>query len=296
MSRAQIDLDRKVFEEIKLVVFSLNDGEDKLRFGINAHKAKEVVEVDSIEPLPSMYRPYVGILNLRGLPVPILDMANVLGHASCSSDDLIGTRIIVCETLGKTVGIVADTPIKMFEFEDSSISPVSFAHGKIKQEYLVGLIESEGGYIFMLNIESVLDELDDDDKTSNSSPMVRYRGKRILIVEDSSLFRKKLGGFLEKLGVEVTLTTNGVEGLEVLEADDNFDLIFSDIEMPLMNGIEMVRKVRSMANLSHIPIVFHSSISNPELMNQIKLEELGDYITKFNEVDILTKLKIHLNT
>mgnify|MGYP003977496279 FL=1 len=55
----------------------------------------------------------------------------------------------------------------MHEFEDSSISPTTFAHTKVKNEFISGIIEHENGYIFMLNVESVLDELD----SSNFQPM-----------------------------------------------------------------------------------------------------------------------------
>ncbi len=96
------------------------------------------------------------------------------------------------------------------------------------------------------------------------------------------------------MGFEVVLAKDGIEGLETAKKDTNFDIIFSDIEMPLMNGIEMIRKIKQIPEISIIPVLFHSSISNEELMSQIKSEQLGDYITKFDEDTILGQLKITL--
>jgi len=295
MTSHNIDLEQKVFEEIKLVVFNLPGDVNKIDFGINAHKVREVVEVKDFNKLPSSYAPYIGIMNLRGMPIPILDMFSVLDSSAVSGNEEGYTdktiRVVVCETLGKVVGLLSVSRIKMYEFEDQSILAPTFAHGKVKNEFVSGIIENENKYIFMLNIESVLDDLDSSDFQVARSSEKTYQGKRVLVVEDSHLFRKKLSMFLEKLGFEVSMANNGKEGLEKIKRDTCFDIVFSDIEMPLMNGIEMVRKIKRLPEVQMIPVVFHSSISNEELMRQIKSEKLGDYITKFNEDIILEKLK-----
>lgn len=260
-------------------------------------KIHEVVEVESFDKLPTAYAPYLGIMNLRGVPIQILDMFSVLDETSKDNLDKLESRnmrIVVCETLGKLVGIVACHSIKMYEFEDRSITPTTFAAGKVKNEYVVGIIEHEQGYIFMLNIETVLDELDSSSFQSIKANGQDYLGKRALVVEDSKLYRKKLTIFLEKIGFDVILANDGVSGLERLKSDSSFDIIFTDIEMPLMNGIEMIRKVKGMSDASKIPVLFHSSISNEQLMNQIVEEELGVYITKFDEEVITAKLKEQL--
>lgn len=294
MRSNNLDLEKKVFEEIKLVVFNLPGDKDQIKFGMNAHKVREVVEINSFDKLPTAYAPYIGIMNLRGMPIPILNMFSVLNDSEYleTNEKPSSTRVIICETLGKTVGIISGPKIKMYEFQDRSITPTTFAHGKVNNEFVAGIIEHESGYIFMLNIESVLDELDEGESEVQHNTKVKntYKGKRALVVEDSRLYRKKLSIFLEAMGFDVVLAIDGVAGLETLEKDANFDIIFSDIEMPQMNGIEMVRKIKQNDKTTRIPILFHSSISNKELMLQIKSESLGDYITKFDESVILEKL------
>lgn len=292
MRSHNLDLEKKVFEAIKLVVFNLPGDKDEIKFGINAHKVREVVEVSSFDKLPSVYAPYIGIMNLRGMPIPILNMFSVLNGTESLEDcnDSRNIRVIVCETLGRLVGVISSPGIKMYEFEDRSISPTTFAHGKVKNEFVSGIIEHESGYIFMLNIESVLDDLDESNFNPKKSVSKNYQGKKALIVEDSHLYRKKLSIFLEEIGFEVVLANDGIAGLETVKKNPSFDIIFSDIEMPLMNGIEMVRKIKKDPEFSQIPVLFHSSISNEELMAQIKSECLGGYLTKFDEALILEEL------
>ena len=68
-------------------------------------------------------------------------------------------------------------------------------------------------------------------------------GIRVLVVEDSAANRIVAKGLLEKLRCEVTLAVSGTEGIALFEKND-FDLVFMDISMPDMNGIEATKKFR----------------------------------------------------
>lgn len=297
MSQPKLDFETEAFEDIKLVVFSLPGSEGSISYGLNAHKVREIVEVENFDPLPSSYLPYIGVMNLRGFPIPILDMDMAINKAMSLERKGLdnGLRIIVCETLGKLVGVLANTKIKMLEFSDQNISHPTFTSNKVNQEYINGIIQNEGHYIFMMNIEAVLEELNSSDGNENQSRRSReYLGKRALIVEDSQLYCKKISRFLMNLGFEVVTAHDGIEGLNCLEKQGPFDLLFSDIEMPLMNGIEMVRKVRKNQQWADLPIIFHSSISNEELVSEIKSQKLGHFITKFDEDIIYEAIKKNL--
>ena len=80
---------------------------------------------------------------------------------------------------------------------------------------------------------------------------------RALIVDDSSVMRKIVERSLRQAGVElseVLEAANGAEGLTVL-GEHRVDLILCDINMPVMDGIEFVRSLRSVPNASGIPVV-----------------------------------------
>jgi two-component system chemotaxis response regulator CheY len=80
---------------------------------------------------------------------------------------------------------------------------------------------------------------------------------RALIVDDSSVMRKIVERCLRQAGLDlsdVQQASNGVEALAILNQSD-FDLILSDINMPLMDGLEFVRTIRTLEKAKDIPIV-----------------------------------------
>lgn len=80
---------------------------------------------------------------------------------------------------------------------------------------------------------------------------------RILVIEDQDDFRELLRMTLDFKGFDVTTAANGAEGLKATVSEE-FDLITSDIEMPVMNGIEFVRQYRAAGNAS-TPIIMLSA-------------------------------------
>ena len=88
--------------------------------------------------------------------------------------------------------------------------------------------------------------------------------KKILIVDDASLIRNITQKAVIEAGYEAVLANNGQEGLAATKEHD-FDLIFSDINMPIMNGLEMVEKIREDEKYKFTPIVMLTTESKPEL-------------------------------
>ena len=78
--------------------------------------------------------------------------------------------------------------------------------------------------------------------------------KQVLLLEDASFFRHLIKGYLEADGYQVTAVENGQLGLNCLEKDE-FDLIVSDLEMPVMDGWEFMRNVRKGVRQSDIPAI-----------------------------------------
>ncbi len=84
--------------------------------------------------------------------------------------------------------------------------------------------------------------------------------QRILIVEDSQTMRSLLAASLEELEVPVKITeaASGFEALRVLPRED-FDLVVTDINMPDINGLELVSFVRNNQRFESIPVVIVST-------------------------------------
>lgn len=103
--------------------------------------------------------------------------------------------------------------------------------------------------------------------------------KNILIVDDSELTRKHEKRILSDYNLNIFEASNGKEALNIIE-NYKIDFIISDIEMPIMNGIEFIVHLKKDNNLSSIPVIVISSYKDYE----IKLKELGVnyFMNKFN--------------
>ena len=107
-------------------------------------------------------------------------------------------------------------------------------------------------------------------------------GKSLLIVDDSATMRKIIMRSVRMSGIQFDTTEeagNGVEGLEKL-GKAPVDVILCDVNMPEMNGDEMVKKVREMDSCKDTKIVMVSTESSPDFIDNLLACGADDYITK----------------
>ncbi|MCH8219202.1 MAG: response regulator [Planctomycetes bacterium] len=106
--------------------------------------------------------------------------------------------------------------------------------------------------------------------------------KSLLIVDDSATMRKIIMRSIRMSGLQFDTTEeagNGVEALEKLKASP-VDIILCDVNMPEMNGTELVKKVREMDSCKDTKIVMVSTESSQEFIDNLIAEGANDYITK----------------
>jgi two-component system chemotaxis response regulator CheY len=107
-------------------------------------------------------------------------------------------------------------------------------------------------------------------------------GKSLMIVDDSATMRKIIMRTVRMSGLEFERTEeagSGVEALEKLQAGP-VDVILCDINMPEMNGTEMVKKARELPSCAGTKIVMVSTESAQELIDQVLADGADGYITK----------------
>ncbi|MBX7152935.1 response regulator, partial [bacterium] len=85
--------------------------------------------------------------------------------------------------------------------------------------------------------------------------------KRVLVVDDSITTRTLEKNILESAGYHVTTATNGLEGYQKL-SEGGFDIVVSDVEMPMMTGFEFAEKVRKESKFQEIPFVLCTSLES----------------------------------
>ncbi len=95
-------------------------------------------------------------------------------------------------------------------------------------------------------------------------------GKRILLVDDNATNREVLGYQMENWSINVIEATNAQEALSILAADNKFDLILTDMNMPSINGIELAKVIKEQKHTSAIPIALISSLGETHQANENK--------------------------
>lgn len=118
--------------------------------------------------------------------------------------------------------------------------------------------------------------------------------KKIMIVDDSRTIRQQVNFTLSKGGFEVVEAEDGKDGIEKLKANADIAVIISDVNMPNMNGLEMVEAINADATLKHPPIVMLTTEGSGELVERAKKAGAKGWLVKPFKPDqlvaVVTKL------
>lgn len=118
--------------------------------------------------------------------------------------------------------------------------------------------------------------------------MLEKRAIRVLTVDDSRTMLGMLRKALEGAGYDVIQGADGVEGLEVLQAASPApDAIITDINMPRMDGFELIEAVRKLDQFRHIPIIVLTTESDPEKKARARAAGATGWIIKPFSADSL---------
>ncbi|MCU7492032.1 MAG: response regulator [Bacteroidota bacterium] len=118
--------------------------------------------------------------------------------------------------------------------------------------------------------------------------------KTILVAEDNKLIRNSLIDFLMNEGFGVIAAKNGAAAF-MLTLEFMPDLIFSDIHMPVMNGMELLEKLKTDPCTSFIPLIFLTAdVDFRELKTGIPKGAAGCILKPFTFSEILRAISIHL--
>lgn len=115
---------------------------------------------------------------------------------------------------------------------------------------------------------------------------------KILVVDDSSAVRDEVASFLRGNGLDVATAVDGRDGLARLKADAGIRLVISDVNMPNMDGLTMVEKMRGELANKTVNVVMLTTESSPAMKDRGKAAGVKGWIVKpFKGAAVLEGLK-----
>jgi two-component system chemotaxis response regulator CheY len=115
--------------------------------------------------------------------------------------------------------------------------------------------------------------------------------KKILAVDDSPSIRQMVKLTLSKAGYEVSEATDGADGLRKAQLGQ-VDMVVTDLNMPIMNGLGLIRELRKLSAYRGVPILFLTTESDPEMKKQAKAAGATGWITKpFQQDQLIAVIK-----
>jgi two-component system chemotaxis response regulator CheV len=281
--------------KLEILLFSLGVNSNTGRretFGINVFKVREVMRTPPITSAPDMPPSVEGMVSLRGVLVPVVDLAN---YAKVNTETP-RSIMIVTEYAGHTQGFLVEGV--------DTILRLDWSQMKVPPEMLTaemgGLVTAvtelaDGRLVMMMDVEKVLSE------TTNYDEEIVYRNIKplndptltVFFADDSVVARKQIARTLEAMNVKYVATMNGLEAWNELDkiatyaqtsgqkVTDLVSLVLTDVEMPEMDGYILTKKIKTDARFAGVPVIMHSSLSGMSNQQLGKSVGVDEYVPKF---------------
>lgn len=170
---------------------------------------------------------------------------------------------------------------------------IRFNRDEAKVKGLLGTAILSGKITLVVNINELLEIAAPDLYWQEPEHLQHSGTKRILLVEDTPFFLKQEKQYLEWAGYQVVTATNGKEAWDILQKE-RVDLVISDIEMPLMDGFELVKKIRADRRLFNLPVIAVTSKSDKQSREKGLEAGFKFYEIKLNKDMLLEKVQMAL--
>ncbi|MCR4941407.1 MAG: chemotaxis protein [Campylobacter sp.] len=265
-------------------------------YGVNVAKVREIIKMPNLTELPGVPEYIEGIFDLRGVVIPVINLASWMNIVEPDGEVVIKPRVIIAEFSGILIGFIVHEAKRIRRINWKDIEPANFSAGgtgTLDRGKITGVTRIENNEVLLiLDLESIVEELGIyspklDIKIDDKKKLKGWA----LVLDDSVTARKLVKDALEKMGLSIVEAKNGIEGLERMNelyerfgerTCDEVRVILSDIEMPQMDGYHFASHVKNDERFADIPIVFNSSLSNEFSESQSKEAGGAAYLTKFD--------------
>lgn len=281
---------------LELLLFRLSGSQ---LYGINVFKVREVLPCPPLTALPHASAVVRGVASVRGTTVPIIDLALATGRREQA--DLKHSFVIITEYNTRVQGFLVSGVERIVNLNWEAVLPPPVGSGH--DHYLTAVTRVDEQLVEIIDVEKVFAEVvpgDErvDDGVIDSGVREGASGRKIMIVDDSSVARKQLSRVLTEIGVQLVVLNDGRAAYEYLHGmlgegrnpAEEFAMLISDIEMPEMDGYTLTAEIRSHPQLTDMYVMLHTSLSG--VFNQAMVEKVGanEFLAKFKPNELAGKV------
>jgi two-component system, chemotaxis family, sensor kinase CheA len=220
-------------------------------FGVPLTSVEEVVTVSTKMALGGREA-----IELRDHPVQLVDLADIIGAAAPPLANV--PQAVIVTSSGRRVAAACDRIVEEQEVVVKSLG--SILDGV--SGYLGATILGDGAIALILDPASLTKSL-----SSRARSGLLHNDKvpsKVLVVDDQFTVRELQRSILEAAGYHVETASDGLEALTCLDSDPQISLMVTDIDMPKMGGIELLRTLRAAPSPSSLPVVVVSARGDQE--------------------------------
>jgi chemosensory pili system protein ChpA (sensor histidine kinase/response regulator) len=259
-------------------------GREVFAIPVGAVRTVAAVRRDSLEVVDGDERVAIGEETL-----PLIRLDEVLGIPAARPSDPL--PVLVLRAGRQSLAVAVDEVVRKDEVVLKSLG--RFLEGLAP--YAGATISADGRVVLILEATRLLDVRASAaprgraDRERGAVRSLGPRERRVLLVDDSVSVRRFVGQMLERAGLEVVTANDGAEALERLR-EVSVDAIVTDLEMPRINGYELIRSLRQRAATRTVPIVVLTTRAGEKHLDLARRLGVTHYVTKPIEEQAFVKL------
>ncbi|MDA3901751.1 MAG: chemotaxis protein CheW [Spirochaetes bacterium] len=143
------DIQKKETTSMQVVCFKIGEEE----YGLEILKVQEILKLPKITKLPKSASFIIGIIDLRGQVIPVINLSNKFGIRENKERENL--RAIVVDIQGKKVGLAIDSVSHVIRIDSKDIEPPPPIVRGISGKYIVGIAKVEAGFVVILDIDQI---------------------------------------------------------------------------------------------------------------------------------------------
>jgi len=293
--------------EVEFLEFYIGDQS----FAINVAKVMQIIlfDKDELTVTAGSSNSVIGTLLWRDSTIDLIDLNVALNSGGGEKTEKTERSIVLITNFNNvTSGFLISGVNRIHRMDWGEIHAIDTMLGKYSPRF-TGTISIDNKNILLIDFESLIAEICATDALEELSDGVKLTGsvtdkrkqKNLIFAEDSILIRANMTKYLEEAGYKVNAFENGQSAYNFIvkrkaqltdksKITDFVDLIITDIEMPVMDGLTLCRKIKEDSEIFDLPVMIFSSLINDQMTEKCKEVGADGYVSKPRSQQLISQV------